>query len=78
MANVNLRWSDKFNSFYSTGQLGVSNMTATDVNAQMDGFVEIRKTNNGDETSIYLEASPDVWAYYDYKPGNTPYSAGGN
>ena len=43
LANANLRWSTKYNAFYSTGRLGVSNMMATDVNAQMDGFVEIRK-----------------------------------
>jgi hypothetical protein len=76
LANANLRWSDKYNAFYSTGQLGVSNIMATDINAQMDGFVEIRKTPNGDEASIYLESSPDVWAFYDYKPGNTPTALG--
>lgn len=76
LANANLRWSEKFSSFYSTGQLGVSNIAATDVNAQMDGFVEIRKTANGDEATIYLEASSDVWAFYDYKPGNSPGAMG--
>ncbi|GAB3640269.1 hypothetical protein [Spirosoma arcticum] len=76
LANANLRWSSKFNAFYSTGRLGVSNIAATDVNAQMDGFVEIRKTGNGDEATIYLESSPDVWVFYDYKPGNGPGSQG--
>ncbi|GAB3952788.1 hypothetical protein GCM10028805_35330 [Spirosoma harenae] len=76
LANANLRWSTKYNSFYSTGQLGVSNMMATDINAQMDGFVEIRKTGNGDEASIYLESSPDVWVFYDYKGGNGPNAIG--
>ncbi|AUD02233.1 hypothetical protein CWM47_10595 [Spirosoma pollinicola] len=76
LANANLRWSTKFSAFYSTGKLGVSNMMATDVNAQMDGFVELRKTGNGDEASIYLESSPDVWVYYDYKPGSTPTALG--
>ena len=51
-------------------------MTATDINAQMDGFIEIRKTGNGDEASIYLESSPDVWVFYDYKPGSTPTALG--
>ncbi len=76
LANANLRWSTKFNAFYSTGRLGVSNMMGTDINAQMDGFVEIRKSVNGDEASIYLEASPDVWVFYDYKPGIGPGSIG--
>ncbi len=76
LANANMRWSTKYNAFYSTGRLGVSNIMATDINAQMDGFVEIRKTVNGDEASIYLESSPDVWVFYDYKPGNTPDALG--
>ncbi|WP_041616471.1 hypothetical protein [Spirosoma linguale] len=76
LANANLRWSTKYNTFYSVGKLGVSNMMATDVNAQMDGFIEIRKTGNGDEASIYLESSPDVWVFYDYKPGSTPTALG--
>jgi len=76
LANANLRWSDKFNSFYSIGRLGVSNMMSADINAQMDGFVEIRKGAAGDEASIYLEASPDVWVFYDYKPGNGPSAPG--
>ncbi|GAB3731961.1 hypothetical protein [Spirosoma lituiforme] len=76
LANANLRWSTKYNAFYSTGRLGVSNMMATDINAQMDGFIEIRKGANGDETSIYLEASPDAWVFYDYKPGSTPSALG--
>ncbi|MCX6213490.1 hypothetical protein [Spirosoma sp.] len=76
LANANLRWSTKYNAFYSVGKLGVSNMMATDVNAQMDGFIEIRKTGNGDEASIYLESSPDVWVFYDYKPASTPTGLG--
>ncbi|GAB3500546.1 hypothetical protein GCM10027341_26030 [Spirosoma knui] len=76
LANANLRWSDKFNAFYSIGRLGVSNIMSADINAQMDGFVEIRKSANGDEASIYLEASPDVWVFYDYKPGNGPGALG--
>ncbi|GAA4411340.1 hypothetical protein GCM10023187_37000 [Nibrella viscosa] len=69
LANANLRWSEKYNAFYSTGQLGISNMNTVDVNAQMDGFVEIRKGAAGDEVTIYLESSPDVWFFYDYHPG---------
>lgn len=71
LANANLRWSEKTSAFYSTGRLGVSNIEGTDINAQMDGFIEIRKGATGDETSIYLEASPDVWVFYDYKPTPT-------
>ncbi|GAB3333130.1 hypothetical protein GCM10027299_40300 [Larkinella ripae] len=69
LSNVNLRWSDKHNALYSVGSIGVSNIDNVDVNAQMEGFVEIRKSDGGDEATIYLEASPDVWFYWDYKSG---------
>ncbi|MEZ0542903.1 hypothetical protein [Fibrella arboris] len=68
LANTNLRWSEKFNAFYSIGKLGVSNLQNVDINAQMDGYVEIRKGGNGDELSLYVAASDDVWAFYDYHP----------
>ncbi len=69
LSNVELRWSEKANAFYSIGPLGVSNMGVTDINAQMNGFVEIRKTANGDEATIYMESSDEVWAFYEFKAG---------
>lgn len=69
LANANLRWSEKFSAFYTVGKLGVSNIQATDINAQMTGLLEIRKGGNGDELSVYIESSPEVWVFYDYKPG---------
>ncbi|MCY7359522.1 MAG: hypothetical protein LH609_19115, partial [Rudanella sp.] len=69
LSNVELRWSEKANAFYSIGPLGVSNTGATDINAQMNGFVEIRKTANGDEATIYMESSDEVWAFYEFKAG---------
>ncbi|WP_266362192.1 hypothetical protein [Tellurirhabdus rosea] len=69
LSNLNLRWADKQNAFYSVGTIGVSNIENTDINAQMEGFVEIRKSDGGDEATIYLEGSPDDWFYWDYKPG---------
>jgi hypothetical protein len=66
-SNINLRWSKKYNALYSTGPIGVSNIDNVDINAEMEGFVEIRKSDGGDEATIYLEASPDIWFYWDYK-----------
>lgn len=71
LSNVELRWSEKANAFYSIGPLGVSNMGVADINAQMNGFVEIRKTANGDEATIYMESSDEVWAFYEFKTGGS-------
>ncbi len=69
LSNVNLRWSAAQNAFYSVGKIGVSNLNTTDINAQMDGMLEIRKSPRGDEISIYLAASDDLWYYFDWQQG---------
>lgn len=66
LSNVNLRWSDVHNSFFSIGRIGVSNLGRNDINAQMEGLMELRRTDQGDEFSLYIEVSPDVWYYLDY------------
>ncbi|MCA0232606.1 MAG: hypothetical protein LCH91_19215 [Bacteroidetes bacterium] len=67
LSNVNLRWSAPQNAFYSVGKIGVSNLGNTDINAELEGMVEIRKNARGDEVSIYIEASEDVWYYFDWQ-----------
>ncbi|MCU0338847.1 MAG: hypothetical protein MUE30_03110, partial [Spirosomaceae bacterium] len=69
LSNVNLRWSPTQNAFYSVGPIGVSNLGTTDINAQMEGMVEIRKNARGDEVSIYLETDDDIWYYLDWQQG---------
>ncbi|MFN8354499.1 MAG: hypothetical protein U0Y10_08640 [Spirosomataceae bacterium] len=66
-SNVNLRWSEDNASFYSVGKIGVANIANTDINAQMDGFIEIRKTQSGDEFNCYLESSSEVWYYFSFR-----------
>jgi len=69
ISNANLRWSPTQNTFYSVGKIGVSNLNTTDINAQMDGMLEIRKGNRGDEITVYLAASDEVWYYFDWQQG---------
>lgn len=70
LADVDMAWSNKMGSFYSIGKLGLSNMGSVDINAQMTGFYEIRKSPNGaDELALYIEATDKVW-YFFYLKGN--------
>ena len=66
LSNVNLRWSDPHGAYFSIGKIGMSNLGRSDINAQMEGVMEVRRTDVGDEFSLYLELSPDVWYYLDY------------
>ena len=40
-----------------------------DINAKIPGYIEFRKTPNGDEIYVYLEASPEVWYFLGYRDG---------
>lgn len=66
LSNVGLRWSDIHGAYFSTGKIGISNMGRADVNAQVEGQMELRRTDRGDEFSLYFELSPDVWYFMDY------------
>jgi hypothetical protein len=66
LTKVNLKWSGEQNTFYSVGKVGVANIGAADVNAEMDGYIEIRKNPEGDDVYVYLEATPEVWYYFGF------------
>ena len=66
LSNLDLRWSDIHGAYFSLGKIGMSNLGRNDINAQMEGQFELRRTDAGDEFSMYLELSPDVWYYMDY------------
>lgn len=67
LSSVDLHWSPVHNAYFSQGPIGVSHFGKNNINAQMEGVLEIRRSELGDEFSMYLQASPDVWYYFDYK-----------
>ncbi len=67
LSSVNLNWSPVHAAYFSQGPIGVSNFGKNNINAQMEGVLEIRRSIEGDEFSLYLQASPDVWYFFDYK-----------
>src|SRR5690606_4074598 len=65
-SSVNLAWSPERSAWYSSGKLGVSHIIKNDVNAAIDGFMEFRRTENGDEVNIFVQPSPSTWYYLSY------------
>ena len=65
-SDINLKWSDEFAAFYSPDSVGLSNIMKNDINALVDGFVEIKKTIEGDEVNIYLQPDSSNWYYINY------------
>jgi len=68
LSNTNLKWSQEYKSFYSEGQLGISHINKFDINGAFDGFMEIRKNEDGAPVfHLFLKASPDSWFYFGYE-----------
>ncbi|WP_375418434.1 hypothetical protein [uncultured Hymenobacter sp.] len=66
---VDLRWNSKLKAWYSVGKLGLAGVGKRDVNAQLDGYVEIKRENNADLVEMYLEVEPQTWYYFKYANG---------
>lgn len=64
-SNVNLKWSQDNKSFYSEGLLGLSHLGRNDINGAFEGFMEIKKTEDGAPVfHFFIKASPDSWFYF--------------
>lgn len=67
-SNVNLKWSAEHKAFYSEGNLGLSNIGRNDINGSFEGFMEIRKDEDGLPVfNVFIKASPDSWYYFGFE-----------
>ena len=66
ISNVDLRWSKQLKTFYSEGKISVSNINNTDINMELDGFVEIKKTPEGDIVNVLIQMTDGTWYYFTY------------
>jgi hypothetical protein len=67
-ANVNLKWSPKYKAFYSEGTLGLSNIGRNDINGAFEGFMEVKKNEDGGPVfNVFFKASPEAWYYFGYE-----------
>jgi hypothetical protein len=70
LSDLNLRYNPVANTFHSVGKIGISNIGDVDINAMVDGYLEVVKNPlTGDEFYIFLEISPTNWYYFGYKAG---------
>ena len=65
--NTNFSWSQEKNSWYNTSVVNLSNVGSRDVNASIDGFVEIKYISDYDYVfSLFLQPAPEFWVYMSY------------
>lgn len=67
-SNVELKFSQKFGAFYSTGDLGLSNLLRFDINGGFEGFMEAKRAEDGSPIfHVFFKASPESWYYFGYE-----------
>ena len=67
-SNVNFKWSQAKKAFYSEGIIGVSNIGRNDINGGFEGFMEVRKNEDGAPVfHAFIKASPESWYYFGYE-----------
>ncbi len=66
-SEVNFKWSQKYSSWFSYGKIGLASVLKKECNYKIDGFVEIKKTPNGDIFYAYLEPSPGNWYFFTFE-----------
>ena len=67
LSKVNLKWSTDQKAWYSDrGKLGISNIGKGNINAELEGFLELRKTEEGDVISFFFKVASDCWYWGSY------------
>ena len=68
ISNVNIKWSHKQKAFYSEGNIGISNILRNDINGGFEGFLEVKKSDDGGSIfNLFIKASPDSWYYFGFE-----------
>ena len=68
ISNVNLKWSSEHKAFYSEGTIGISNILNKDINGAFEGFLEVKRDEDGGSSfNLFFKASGDVWYYFGFE-----------
>ncbi len=68
LANTNMKWSQEYKAFFSEGQLGLSHIGRNDINGAFEGFMEIKKNEDGAPVfHLFIKASPESWFYFGFE-----------
>lgn len=71
ISGVKLNWSQAHKAFYNSTKLAISNINDKDVNAKLDGFIELKKDQtNNDVLNLFVQAAPGTWYFMSYQSNN--------
>ncbi|QHL87745.1 hypothetical protein GU926_10005 [Nibribacter ruber] len=66
---VQLKWSPKTNAWYSVGPISLAGVDKKDINAKINGYIEIKRGASGDAVAIFLEPTPYAWYFLNFYEG---------
>ena len=62
VSGVKMKWDKNQKAWYNTTKLGISNIYINDINAKLDGFLEIKKDETGaDAINLFIQGAPGIW-----------------
>jgi hypothetical protein len=67
-SEVKMVWSHLHKAWHSIGLLKLSNIYNKDINREIEGAIEIKKTETGDVVSVFLRPSKDSYYYFSFTP----------
>lgn len=67
VSGVKMQWNKEQKAWHNTTKLALSNIYQNDMNAKLDGFLEMKKDESGaDVVNLFIQAAPGVWYYMGY------------
>lgn len=66
ISDVDLKWSNKYKAWHSTGKLKISNVHGQTIDRIVNGYIEIKKTLGGDFVTLLIEPNEYNWYYFTY------------
>ncbi|WP_420317135.1 hypothetical protein [Ekhidna sp.] len=67
ISGVKMKWNKDEKAWHNTTKLAISNIYENDLNAKLDGFLEIKKDESGAEVvNLFIQAAPGIWYYIGY------------
>jgi hypothetical protein len=68
-SELNMFWNKNADAWQSTGEIGLVNVFGQQINKKVKGMMEIERKRSGDGFSLYLEITPNLWYFFNYKRG---------
>ena len=67
ISGVKMKWDQDQHAWHNTSKVGLSHIFRDDINAKLDGFLEIKKDETGaDVFNLFIQAAPGIWYYIGY------------